>query len=119
MIYIYKGTAPVNKLWVADLEALAKDTSGHPSFADYDMTDGQLKLPFTRLVDDFGGAYHYVSNDGVRFVFHTNRDAPRYKLVSIDISAEAAEWQASCLSALGCAAAVPKPSAPGRDTLPS
>ena len=35
-----------------------------------------------KLVDDFEAGYSYVANDGDRFVFRTNLDAPNYKLVS-------------------------------------
>lgn len=37
------------------------------------------------LVDDFANNWEYVTNDGPRFTFLTNKGAPRQRLVSVDI----------------------------------
>ena len=37
------------------------------------------------LVDDFANNWEYVTNSGPRFTFLTNKDAPRQRLVSMDI----------------------------------
>ena len=37
------------------------------------------------LVDDFANNWEYVTNQGPRFTFVTNRDAPRQRIVSLDI----------------------------------
>lgn len=42
-------------------------------------------LPFVKLVDNFDASYHYVANDEAVFTFLTNKDAPRYKLVRVDL----------------------------------
>ncbi|WP_428683764.1 prolyl oligopeptidase family serine peptidase [Sphingopyxis sp.] len=37
------------------------------------------------LVDDYANNWEYVANEGTRFTFLTNKDAPRARLVSFDI----------------------------------
>lgn len=37
------------------------------------------------LVDDYANDWQYVTNQGTRFLFVTNKDAPRQRLVSMDI----------------------------------
>ncbi|WP_257544585.1 prolyl oligopeptidase family protein [Sphingopyxis sp. DBS4] len=37
------------------------------------------------LVDDYANNWEYVANEGTRFTFLTNKDAPRQRLVSLDI----------------------------------
>jgi prolyl oligopeptidase len=47
-----------------------------------------------RLLDDWDALYTFIGNDGPVFFFHTNRDAPRNRVVAIDIRRpEPAEWQ--------------------------
>ncbi len=43
-----------------------------------------LGKPIT-LVDDFANNWEYVTNEGTRFTFLTNKGAPRQRLVSMDI----------------------------------
>ena len=42
-------------------------------------------LPFVKLVDDFDAQYHEIANDDTLFTFLTNKDAPKYKLVRVDL----------------------------------
>ena len=42
-------------------------------------------LPFIKLVDDFDAQYHEIANDDTLFTFLTNKDAPKYKLVRVDL----------------------------------
>jgi prolyl oligopeptidase len=37
------------------------------------------------LVDDYANNWEYVTNEGTRFTFVTNKDAPRQRIVSMDI----------------------------------
>ncbi len=37
------------------------------------------------LLDDFDASYGFLGNDGPSFYFLTNRDAPRYRIVAVDI----------------------------------
>ncbi|KAL8459207.1 hypothetical protein ACS0TY_036616 [Phlomoides rotata] len=43
------------------------------------------QLPFVKLIDTFDASYDYVTNDGTIFTFLTNKDAPRNKLVRVDL----------------------------------
>ena len=45
------------------------------------------------LVDDYANNWEYVTNQGTRFTFLTNKDAPRQRLVSLDIRKPAALTQ--------------------------
>ena len=45
------------------------------------------------LVDDFANNWEYVTNEGTRFTFLTNKGAPRQRLVSMDIKKPAALTQ--------------------------
>ncbi|PKP99082.1 MAG: S9 family peptidase [Alphaproteobacteria bacterium HGW-Alphaproteobacteria-13] len=46
---------------------------------------GKRNAKPTVLVDDFANNWQYVTNAGPRFTFLTNKDAPRQRLVSMDI----------------------------------
>ena len=42
-------------------------------------------LPFVKLIDNFDAMYQAVANDDTVFTFLTNKDAPKYKLVRVDL----------------------------------
>ncbi|HEY5728814.1 MAG TPA: prolyl oligopeptidase family serine peptidase [Anaerolineales bacterium] len=49
---------------------------------------------FTELISDLEATYQLVGNDGTRFYFFTNLDAPRGKLIAIDVTSPQKEnWQ--------------------------
>ncbi|MBY4635826.1 prolyl oligopeptidase family serine peptidase [Sphingopyxis sp. XHP0097] len=48
-------------------------------------TIGKAKAKPVVLVDDFANNWEYVTNEGTRFTFVTNKGAPRQRLVSMDI----------------------------------
>jgi prolyl oligopeptidase len=59
-------------------------------FRDLGAPNGQV----VRLLDRWDALYNFVGNDGPIFFFHTNNDAPRYRLVAIDIrNPEPAAWE--------------------------
>ena len=76
LLHISKDTAPSAKLWVAKLDGV--DWSSEKSVAD--------TLKWDKLVDQFGAQYSYVANDGPLFTFMSNDKAPKYKLVTRDLS---------------------------------
>jgi prolyl oligopeptidase len=50
--------------------------------------------PVVELLNDFDAAYHFVDNDGTTFWFRTDLDAPRARLIAIDIGNPAREhWR--------------------------
>lgn len=42
-------------------------------------------LRWQKIVDNFDAGYDYVTNNGEEFFFLTNKDAPRYKIVKVDL----------------------------------
>ncbi|XP_058098413.1 uncharacterized protein LOC131243234 [Magnolia sinica] len=77
LLSIGEGCDPVNKLYYCDLSALPEGLGG--------LRERDDMLPFVKLVDNFDALYEAVSNDGCQFTFRTNKDAPRYKLVRVDL----------------------------------
>ncbi|KAI4339953.1 hypothetical protein MLD38_024835 [Melastoma candidum] len=77
LLYIDEGCDPVNKIYYCDLSSLP-DGIG-------DFKKDEL-LPFVKLVDNFKAKYEAVANDGTVFTFLTNKDAPKYKLVRVDLN---------------------------------
>ncbi|KAJ4835003.1 hypothetical protein Tsubulata_022882 [Turnera subulata] len=44
-----------------------------------------VMLPFVKLIDVFDAKYQLIANDGTVFTFLTNKDAPKYKIVRVDV----------------------------------
>ncbi|KAG8378018.1 hypothetical protein BUALT_Bualt08G0094600 [Buddleja alternifolia] len=74
---------PVNKIYYCDMSLLPKGLEGYKGTKEL--------LPFVKLVDKFDASYHYVANDDTVFTFLTNKDAPRNKLVRVDLK-EPSSW---------------------------
>ncbi|EKF30068.1 prolyl oligopeptidase, putative,serine peptidase clan SC, family S9A, putative [Trypanosoma cruzi marinkellei] len=72
IVVLFDGCEPHNLVWVAELPSVEKGLGSEP-------------LVFKKLVNEFAGSYAYLGNDGTTFYFVTTRDAPRKKIVSIDI----------------------------------
>lgn len=53
-----------------------------------DLTKGPISegLQWDKVVNTFDAKYEYIANDGSLFYFLTNKDAPRSKLVSVDLA---------------------------------
>ncbi|KAK1297420.1 hypothetical protein QJS10_CPB15g00324 [Acorus calamus] len=83
LLYINEGCDPVEKLYYCDLSALENGLEG--------FRERSNMLPFIKLVDNFDACYGYVANDESEFTFLTNKDAPKYKLVRVNIK-EPEEW---------------------------
>jgi prolyl oligopeptidase len=74
VVNVWVGTAPRNGVVVYDL--------------------AQPKAPPLRLLDAFDARYEYVGNDGPTFWFHTDRGAPRGRLIAADLATPAPEaWR--------------------------
>ncbi|CAA6663253.1 unnamed protein product [Spirodela intermedia] len=83
LLYITEGCDPVNKLYYCDLSSLHNGLQGVKE-------DGGM-LPFIKLVDNFEASYESVANDNTEFTFLTNKQAPKYKLVRVDLRCPG-EW---------------------------
>ncbi|XP_076808880.1 prolyl endopeptidase-like isoform X1 [Clavelina lepadiformis] len=80
LLSISEGCDPVNRLWYVDLRTLDGGISSIPAWV--------------KLVDNFDAEYEYITNEGSLFTFKTNLNAPRYKLINIDITKpDMNEWK--------------------------
>eukprot|EP00250_Pteridium_aquilinum_P011102 c19838_g1_i2 orf=123-2585(+) len=77
VLCITEGCDPVNRLYYCDLSSLSNGLAG--------FRGGNDLLPLEKLVDNFDAQYELVANDGTSFTFLTNRNAPKYKLVQVDL----------------------------------
>jgi prolyl oligopeptidase len=81
LITVSKDCDPVNQLYYADLDKV-----------DISKLNGDL--PVTKLIDNFEAQYEYITNEGSIVWFKTNLDAPRYKVITIDLANPAREnWK--------------------------
>lgn len=81
IISVWRGTDPTNRVFYKDLKdpkrpALGKET------------------PVVDLLPEADAKYGFVGNDGPVFWFYTDKDAPRHKLIAIDIrKPDRASWR--------------------------
>jgi prolyl oligopeptidase len=74
IIHVWQGTSPKSRVYYKDLT----------------QPDTQV----VRLLDDFDAAYNFIDNDGPVFWFKTDLDAPRGRLLAIDIRhPERSNWK--------------------------
>ncbi|KAL5557782.1 hypothetical protein UlMin_033993 [Ulmus minor] len=77
LLYIEEGCDPVNKFYYCDMTALPDGLQGLRGKNDL--------LPFTKVFDKFDAQYQAIANDDTVFTFLTNKDAPKYKLIRVDL----------------------------------
>ncbi|KAJ1424203.1 Peptidase S9, prolyl oligopeptidase, catalytic domain [Sesbania bispinosa] len=77
LLHIEEGCDPVNKLYYFDLSELPSGLEG--------FRNENSLFPFVKLIDKFEAQYLAVANDDTVFTFITNKDAPKYKLVRVDL----------------------------------
>ncbi len=73
IVYVRKGTSPKNMIYYKDL-----------SKAD---------SPVMPVVDKLESSYSFIGNDGLTFYFETDKDAPRGRVVAVDVSKADKEWK--------------------------
>ncbi|XP_064382801.1 prolyl endopeptidase-like [Halichondria panicea] len=73
ILYVSRGAEPRNKLYYSDLEQLPGQQITGP-------------LNMEKLIDDFDASWDFICNHGTVFTFKTDFEAPRYRLVNIDIT---------------------------------
>ncbi|GLT99910.1 hypothetical protein SLE2022_173140 [Rubroshorea leprosula] len=83
LLYISENCDPVNKVYYCNMSALPEGLEG---FRGKDFL-----LPFVKLVDQLDALYTAIANDDTLFTFRTNKGAPRYKLVRVDLK-EPSNW---------------------------
>ncbi|KAL2346202.1 hypothetical protein Fmac_000202 [Flemingia macrophylla] len=77
ILHISEGCDPVNKLYYCDLSNLPNGLEG--------FRNENSLLPFVKLIDNFDAQYEAIANDDTVFTFLTNKDAPKYKIVRVDL----------------------------------
>lgn len=78
LLHIEEGCDPVNKFYYFDLSALPSGLEGY-------RNEKYSLLPFVKLIDNFDAQYQAIANDDTVFTFLTNKDAPKYKIVRVDL----------------------------------
>ena len=74
IVTVYQGTDVKSRVYYKDLKAKDSDV--------------------VKLLDDFDAAYNFIGNEGTRFWFQTDLQAPRGKIVEIDTSKPArSNWK--------------------------
>jgi prolyl oligopeptidase len=71
VVSVSESTDPVNRLYYIDLRV------------------PEAERVLVRAIDNLDAEYSYITNDGTRFLFKTNKDAARYRVVSFDITKDA------------------------------
>ncbi|MGH0153478.1 UNVERIFIED_CONTAM: hypothetical protein FKN15_058343, partial [Acipenser sinensis] len=72
LLNISEGCEHVNRLWYCDLQLLPNGING--------------LLPWVKVIDNFDAKYSYITNEETVFTFLTNLDAPRSRVINIDLS---------------------------------
>ncbi|XP_059633814.1 uncharacterized protein LOC132276416 [Cornus florida] len=83
LMYTHESCDPVNKIYYCDMSTLPNGLEGHRGQKDL--------LPFVKLIDNFDACYNAIANDDTVFTFLTNKDAPKYKLIRVDLK-EPSTW---------------------------
>lgn len=76
-LYIDEDCDPVNKFYYFDLSVLPNGLEG--------FKEKNSLLPFIKVIDEFDAQYQVIANDDTFFTFLTNKNAPKYKLVRVDL----------------------------------
>lgn len=80
VISVWQGTSQENDVYYAPLAGV--DPAGYGS------------LNVTKMLTGFEASYDFIGNDGSRFYFQTNLDAPKGRVIAIDVSdPDRANWQ--------------------------
>ncbi|KAL7086069.1 hypothetical protein ACP275_14G316400 [Erythranthe tilingii] len=79
LLYTYENCDPVNKIYYCNMSDLPEGLKSYKG-------KKEILLPFVKLVDTFDANYHYIANEDTIFTFLTNKDAPRNKLVRVDLN---------------------------------
>ncbi len=74
IVSVYQGTDVKNRVYYKDLKT--------------------QESPVVKLLDEFDGSYNFIGNNGSTFWFHTDSEAPRGKIIAIDITGpERKNWK--------------------------
>eukprot|EP00271_Cylindrocystis_brebissonii_P017572 TRINITY_DN4620_c0_g1_i9.p1 TRINITY_DN4620_c0_g1~~TRINITY_DN4620_c0_g1_i9.p1 ORF type:complete len:600 (+),score=109.36 TRINITY_DN4620_c0_g1_i9:101-1900(+) len=88
VLSIYEGSVRRNQVFFCHLQgSLGLDCvlAAH--------REEEAGLPWVKLVDTFEAEYSLVANEGPIFWFQTNLDAPRNKVVRVNVNAPVGSWE--------------------------
>lgn len=69
-----------SQLWIAKLPE-----PGAPA-------EAYASMEWAKIVENFEASYEYVTNDGPLFLLITSLDAPKKRIVQVDITQPGASW---------------------------
>mmetsp|Transcript_9800 Transcript_9800/g.12245 ORF Transcript_9800/g.12245 Transcript_9800/m.12245 type:complete len:768 (+) Transcript_9800:67-2370(+) len=75
LVTVSESCDPVNRLFLYDL-------------SNFDGNDVTTMGEIIKVVDNFDSQYSYITNEGRSFWFHTNKDAPKYKIGKMTLPEE-------------------------------
>ena len=79
VIHVWEGTDPKNRIYFIDLDA---------------PTRPRITAPVVKLIDEADAAYRFVQNEGPTFILRTDYEAPRGRLIGVNITAPRREqWR--------------------------
>lgn len=95
LINIKSGFDTPNMVYFLNIAKIPR-TEGALNFAEYDFYTGNVKLPVEKLVGNLDAEYTFICNEGSEFTFHTNHNAPRYKVArtSLEKFENPSRWEA-------------------------
>lgn len=80
LINVWQGTQQENDFYYADIDGVSPD--------------GYASLEIVKMLTGFEAEYNFVGNDGSTFVFQTNLDAPKGRVIAIDVTNPSRDnWQ--------------------------
>jgi prolyl oligopeptidase len=83
---ISNGCEPANKAYTCDLGLLERAADGSIMFQKVSFEDSKPRLPLVKLADDFSASWDLVAVDATVFTIKTNSEAPRERLVAVDMA---------------------------------
>uniref|UniRef100_A0A0G4HJG0 Prolyl endopeptidase n=1 Tax=Chromera velia CCMP2878 TaxID=1169474 RepID=A0A0G4HJG0_9ALVE len=79
LLSVFEGCEPANRVFYCDLSTTPIE---------------KLKESWTPLIDNFEAQYGFLTNDGTKFWFQTNKKAPRERVIVIDIeNPDESKWE--------------------------
>ncbi len=88
VLHVWRGTEPENRFYYRRLATdLPPGPPSPPLPHQPAPADGQglHGAPFIRLLDEADARYDFIDNTGSLFYFHTDLDAPRGRIIAIDV----------------------------------
>jgi prolyl oligopeptidase len=88
--WMFNGEATEDGRYLIITVRKSSDAKNRILYNDMRSRDRE-QLP-TELVDNFEHEFNFIDNDGPVFFFQTNKDAPRGRVVAVDVSKPTREW---------------------------